>query len=226
MLAACDTRGPLSTLAPAGPGAAEIAWVWWAMCIGAAVVTAGMTALALWAVYRPTGGTLRSPRALLVGGGVLLPLAAIAAVLAIGGRSGDALRVRGEPGVLRIEVTAHQWWWEAAYPDAAGGPRHTAGVLHIPAGRPVDIGVRSADVIHSFWVPRLGGKIDAVPGRRNTVRLQADAPGTYRGQCAEFCGLGHARMAFVVEAHAPNVFDARLAALPTVRPAAAPEAAP
>ena len=87
----------------------------------------------------------------------------------------------------------------------------TKNVLHLPAGTPVDIVVTSQDVIHAFWVPRLAGKIDAVPGRVNRLRIQADQPGRYEGLCNEFCGLGHAGMRFTVIVHRPEEFSAALA---------------
>src|SRR5690606_24343682 len=98
---------------------------------------------------------------------------------------------------LRIEVTGHQWWWEVRYPDSGVV---TANQLHLPVGRPVDLTLRSADVIHSFWVPRLGGKLDMIPGRSNVLRLQADEAGVFRGQCSEFCGTQHSHMAISVQA--------------------------
>jgi cytochrome c oxidase subunit 2 len=104
---------------------------------------------------------------------------------------------------LEITVIGHDWWWEVRYPNGAV----TANEIHIPAGRRVDLQLRSADVIHSIWVPQLGPKIDLIPGRDNTVWFEADKPGTYRGQCAEFCGLEHARMAFLVIADPPDAFD-------------------
>jgi cytochrome c oxidase subunit 2 len=87
----------------------------------------------------------------------------------------------------------------------------TRNVLHLPAGTPVDIVVTSKDVIHAFWVPTLAGKVDAVPGRTNRLRIQADRPGQYEGQCNEFCGLGHAVMRFVVFVHRPEDYAAALA---------------
>ncbi|MGH8431133.1 MAG: cytochrome c oxidase subunit II, partial [Solimonas sp.] len=107
-----------------------------------------------------------------------------------------------------IEVHAEQWRWNFRYPDHGG--LATEGVLHLAAGTPVDVVVTSGDVIHSFWVPRLAGKIDAVPGRANTLRLQADTPGRYQGQCAEFCGTGHATMRFDVVVHAAADYAAAL----------------
>ena len=149
----------------------------------------------------------RVHRRWIIGGGILLPLGCITVLLAFGIPMGHSMLplppAQGE--ALEIHVTAHQWRWEVRYPEAGIALRDE---LHIPAGRPVDIHLSSADVIHSFWVPRLGGKLDAIPGRTHVLRLQADAPGVYRGQCAEFCGSGHAHMQFRVIAHTADDFRA------------------
>jgi cytochrome c oxidase subunit II len=223
LLAAC---GPASTLDPAGPGAARIAETWWAMLIGATVILVAVTALALYATLRhPDRKAPVSPRTLLIGGGLVLPLAGTFALLVYGIRAGEALLpLPTEREVFRVEVRGHQWWWEVRYPDVDGEPVYGANELHIPAGRPVDVHVLSADVIHSFWVPRLGGKLDMIPGQRNVLRLEADRPGVYRGQCAEFCGAQHARMAFVAIAHPPEALEARLRRLALARLEGEPEA--
>lgn len=144
-----------------------------------------------------------------IGGGLILPITAITLLLAFGIPIGHRMLplplAEGEP--LRIDVTARQWQWEVSYPDTGVRLRDE---LHIPAGAAVDLHLTSEDVIHSFWVPRLGGKLDMFPGRTNVLRLQADEPGLYYGQCAEFCGTGHAHMKFTVRAHAPDEFDAWL----------------
>lgn len=111
-----------------------------------------------------------------------------------------------QPVALRIQVIAHQWWWEARYPD--DDAFITANEIHIPVGVPVGIELTSDDVIHSFWIPKLGGKMDVVPGQANVTWLQADAPGVYRGQCGEFCGAQHAQMAMLTVAESPADFDA------------------
>lgn len=214
LLAGCGTSGPLSALDPAGPGAAPIAQVWWWMFWSASVLTLGMTVLGLAAALRRRPGgvsTPRAERAWLLGGGLLLPGLAIGALLLWGLRAGHALLpLPGAAPVFTVEVTARQWQWDVHYPAhplASTQPNR----IDIPAGRPVDVRVRTADVIHGFWVPRLGGKIDTIPGRTNVVRLQADAPGIYRGVCAEYCGTGHARMPMEVHAHAPEALAARMA---------------
>jgi cytochrome c oxidase subunit 2 len=107
-----------------------------------------------------------------------------------------------------INVTAYQWWWQATYEDHEPARIfHTANELHVPVGRPVLVRLRSNDVIHSFWVPNLHGKRDLIPGRELFITFRADKPGVYRGQCAEFCGHQHARMAFLVVAEEPESYE-------------------
>lgn len=113
------------------------------------------------------------------------------------------------PTTITIQIDAHTWWWEARYVDGiASSTFTTANEIHIPVGQPVRVELSSEDVIHSFWVPRLAGKMDVIPGRTNVTWIEADQPGRYRGQCAEFCGLEHAHMAFYVVADPPSVFRA------------------
>jgi cytochrome c oxidase subunit 2 len=109
---------------------------------------------------------------------------------------------------IRIQVIGHQWWWEFRYPDLGVV---TATDLHLPAGRPVSLEIVGADVIHSFWVPRLGGKRDAIPGSTTRIVLTADAPGEYYGQCAEFCGASHANMRHLAIVDTPEAFAAWVA---------------
>jgi cytochrome c oxidase subunit 2 len=123
---------------------------------------------------------------------------------------------------LRIEMTAQQWWWEARYLDAQGRAEFAvSSELHVPVGRPVIVSLKSADVIHTFWVPSLHGKKDMLPGRSTQLMLRADKAGTYRGECAEFCGLEHALMAFSVTAEPPEAYAQWRAAQQA--PASAPE---
>lgn len=213
VLGGCSTAGPLSALDPAGPGAAAAAQIWWWMFWGAMALTLAMTGLGLYAALRrrPGGAAPQAERAWLVGGGLLLPGLVITALLLWGLRTGHALLpLPGAAPVFTVNVTARQWQWDVHYPAHPHAPVQT-NRIDIPAGQPVDVRVRTADVIHGFWVPRLGGKIDTIPGRTNVVRLQADAPGVYRGVCAEYCGTGHARMPMEVHAHAPEALARRLA---------------
>jgi cytochrome c oxidase subunit 2 len=141
-------------------------------------------------------------------GGVLFPGVVLTVLFLLNLEVLGTLYPRGgEKGPLTIEVTGKQWWWEVRYLDSAPNRIvRTANELHLPVGQRVRLRLRSQDVIHSFWVPGLQGKIDMIPGRTNTFWLQADSAGAWRGQCAEFCGMQHAKMAFVVVAHSPDEF--------------------
>jgi cytochrome c oxidase subunit II len=136
--------------------------------------------------------------------------------------TGRGLAAMGGQEALTIRVTGHQWWWEVTYQDPSPSRvLTTANEIVIPAGKPVRIELQSSDVIHSLWVPGLFGKRDLITGRTTEINFQADAPGTWRGQCAEFCGFQHAHMALLVEARPPAEFEAWREA--QLRPAAPPE---
>jgi cytochrome c oxidase subunit 2 len=122
------------------------------------------------------------------------------------------------PGALRVEVIGHQWWWEFRYPDL--GVR-TASDLHLPVGRPVTLDISSTDVIHSFWIPPLGGKRDALPGGRTRIVLTPSTPGVYYGQCAEFCGTSHANMRHLAVVEPVAEFEAWVARQKAPAPAPA-----
>ena len=185
-----------------------------------AVVMFGVLLLAGLAFRRRSGNRMgeRGARRMIIAGGVALPTVAIVALLIYGLPAGQALRLGFGGDAFVVDVRVHQWWWEVSYPDAPDGATFSANEIHIPAGRPVTFRITSNDVIHSFWVPRLGGKIDAIPGRTNTLHLKADVPGEYAGVCAEFCGLQHARMGLMVTAHDADDIDAVLAALARAHP--------
>src|SRR5207237_10398887 len=131
--------------------------------------------------------------AFIVVGGVLIPLA-ILLVLAVFTVRGTNEVLRADKGPLHIEVVGKRWWWQVRYPDQGF---ETANEIHIPVGRQVEIGLDSDDVVHSYWVPRLAGKVDMIPGQHNILRVTAREPGEYRGECAELCGLEHAGMHLV-----------------------------
>jgi cytochrome c oxidase subunit II len=128
-------------------------------------------------------------------GGVIIPVIILAGLLGLTIYSHISLAAPGEPTALTIEVIGHRWCGEVRYPNEG---IVSANEIHIPVGRPVEIHLTSRDVIHSFWVPQLAGKLDMNPGETNSMWLQADEPGIYRGICAEFCGLQHANMQFMV----------------------------
>jgi cytochrome c oxidase subunit II len=203
-------KGELSMMDPQGPAARSIANIGWVMFIGAGLILLLVMTLALIAVLR-SPGTPRSSSELLfiVGGGLVFPTVTLSALLAYGVYQMGDLRAPPPEDPVRIEVVGNQWWWEVLYLDADDRVLlSTANEIHIPYGTPVSIFLRTEDVIHSFSVPTLAGKIDLVPGRRNHVRLHADRPGTFRGQCAEFCGAQHARMGFHVVAQSQAEFEA------------------
>lgn len=203
-LALCACAGPRSALDPAGPAAETIARIWWLMLGGAALVWALVLGILLYALFRGHNTrALQNPQRLIVAGGLVLPTLALISLLAYGTVNSGRITGLGEQVDTVIEVTGHQWRWEFRYRDGPDGPVVAASTdeLAIPLGRMVEFHVASADVVHSFWIPRLGGKIDAIPGRVNRLRLRADHDGRgtpIRGQCAEFCGLAHAHMHFPV----------------------------
>ncbi|AYF03208.1 cytochrome c oxidase subunit II (plasmid) [Paracoccus yeei] len=191
----------LSVLAPAGPAARGIATLWWWMFWGAAAIFAGVMALFLLLLSRPEALRRTSPRLWLLGGGVVFPLPVVtvltlAALVQGGTLLGDSL-TGATP--LRIEAEARMWEWRFRYPGT--DMPETVNRLHLPVGRDVEIRVTSLDVIHSFWIPRLGGKIDAIPGHDNRILLHADQAGEFGGVCSEYCGIGHAEMLFTAQAH-------------------------
>lgn len=164
-------------------------------------------------LLRPAWLTRIKPGHWIIGGGLLLPVPVLAVLLVSALLLGERLLPRPD-GVAPVRIAAHasQWAWSFSYPDTPGAL--PSEILHLPAGEPVDILVTAEDVIHAFWIPRLGGKIDAIPGRTNTIRLQADEAGIYRGICAEYCGEGHETMGFEVQAHAPADFPNAIGTAP------------
>ncbi|WIY53362.1 cytochrome c oxidase subunit II [Devosia sp. YIM 151766] len=205
-LALAGCSGELSALDPAGPRAANLALLWWVMFWGAVVLFVLVMVLFALAYLRTEWIGRLTPGQWIVGGGLVLPVPVLVLLTGTALVLGEQLLPRGAAPV-QLSAHASRWHWSFAYPD---GTIMSDDILHIPAGQPVDITVTAEDVIHAFWIPRLGGKIDAIPGRINRIRLEADAPGSYWGQCAEYCGEGHDIMFFRVEAHAPDDFAALL----------------
>lgn len=197
--------GIQSALNPQGPQADVLAEITWVLFVGGTVIfvaVMALAALALWRQPRWLGST-----AAIVGGGVVLPAVVLSVLLVYSLVRANALHVDEAPA-LRIEVTGYQWWWRVAYLTSAGEVDFvTANELVIPAGRSVEVKLASADVLHSFWVPSLAGKLDLIPGKDNRLRLAARAPGRFRGQCAEYCGGPHAQMAFYVIAEDEEAFE-------------------
>ncbi len=221
-VAATACSGPLSTLDPAGDAAAWVADLWWVMLAVGTVILFGIMGTALYALLRERRGGGVSEVAMLAGGGVVFPAVTLLALMfwsvVQGPEPATVDATADSPAPFRIRAQGHQFWWEFIYPDAPGGPLYGAAEAVIPAAAPVVVEIASDDVIHSFWVPRLAGKLDALPGRVNHLRLSADRPGLYAGQCAEFCGNQHLAMRFVIEAVAAEDIDARLARLAATAP--------
>ncbi|HYY75161.1 MAG TPA: cytochrome c oxidase subunit II [Gaiellaceae bacterium] len=205
--------GTPSVLDPAGDRAETIEQVWWILFAISAVVFAVVAFLVLLAVARRSGRPLRGPeardplwaRVLVLVGGVAFPAVVLVGLFALTVDTLPAVSAPAEEGELTVEVEGMQWFWDVRYPEEG---IVTANEIHIPVGTPVEVRVTTGDVIHSFWVPQLNRKIDLVPGKVNSIVLEADRPGVYRGQCAEFCGVQHANMAFFVIAEPRDEFEA------------------
>jgi cytochrome c oxidase subunit II len=210
LLAACTQALPQNTLDPAGPVAERqfelFTLVFW-IAVGVFVIVEGLLVFALIRFRHRPGreprqihGNTRLEVAWTIVPAVLLAGVAVPTVATIFDLAGE------KPGnALEITVTGHQWWWEVEYPEEQ---IVTANEIHVPTDRPVYVTLTSDDVIHSFWVPRLAGKQDLVPGHTETLQFSAPEPGTYRGTCTEYCGLSHANMRFRVIADEPSDFEA------------------
>lgn len=206
-------HGPLSALDPMGPAAAAIATLWWVMFSAAAALFSLVIGLLAWAYCKPGYGTRTSARTWLLHAGVLMPSVVLAALAGYALLLGERLAAHADADMIQVQAIATQWHWQFHYPQLDAAPATAA--LHIPVARTVEVTVISNDVIHSFWVPRLAGKIDVIPGHNNRIRLRAEQPGTYEGVCAEFCGFGHTGMRFQVIAHTADRYrDAVLKAAP------------
>jgi cytochrome c oxidase subunit 2 len=193
----------------------DITTLWWGMLAAAAIVFAGVLFFIALSVARrnregmPVLGNDESKiDGLVVAFGIVIPVVTLSALFFIADIGVVKATDAPAPGQTKftINVVAKQWFWEARYPGGAV----TANEIHIPARTPVNVVVTSPDVIHSFWVPELNKKVDAIPGHPNNLELYADEPGVYRGQCAEFCGLQHAKMALAVYADPPARYRAWL----------------
>jgi cytochrome c oxidase subunit II len=209
--------GRQSTLDPHSPQAHDIRTLWWWMLAVAGIVFLGAIAMLTiaWIRRREEGLPIVGKNEglatrLVVLFGMVIPAVVLIALFFVSDVYVIGKTEPPSPGstAMSVEVTGHQWWWEAHYPGTAAV---TANEIHIPARTRVNVIGNTDDVIHSFWVPQLNRKIDLIPGRNNRLLLYASSPGVYRGQCAEFCGLQHAHMAFEVVADPPDRFAAWLA---------------
>ena len=231
---------PLLYLHSAGAAAAPVTTLAWGLGVIALAVIVIIGVLLALAIYRQRPPEARGENGhypvrrvgsglawIYVGLAVSVPVLAACTVWTLAVLS--RVIAPPSPPSVTIQVTGHRWWWEVRYLDA--NPARvftTANEIHLPAGVPVRVMLSSGDVIHSFWVPKLAGKMDVIPGLTNVTWLEADVPGEYRGQCGEFCGAQHANMALSVVAETPDDFqrwwDRQLGAQGTV-PIATPDAA-
>jgi cytochrome c oxidase subunit 2 len=204
---------PLNYLTGYGQRAYSVLWLTWGMLAISLIVIVVVTALLLGGIFRRRPGVApqlpgeapveRPPGGvgwIYVGVGVTTVVLLATMAWTVGTLAHVSQPVPG-PAAVHLQVTGHQWWWEVRYLDGAPDQQFvTANEIHIPVGESVEVKLRGADVIHSFWVPALTGKTDAIPGQINKTWLEADRTGAYRGQCGEYCGHQHAHMAFEVVA--------------------------
>ena len=228
-LAGCDQSNS-NALSPAGPAARDIATLWWLLLVMGTVIYVAVISYMLVALFRRTRSTSadatdgadaaapvdtlaerqrarRGVRTIVIAG-IILPALVL---LVVFGATITTLRALGTPAIPPenvVKVTGNQWWWKVDYPAYLF---ETANEIHIPVGEPMQIILESNDVIHSFWVPELHGKLDLIPGRTNEFWIQADEAGVYDGVCAEFCGGPHALMRFIVVAKPAADYEAWLA---------------
>jgi cytochrome c oxidase subunit 2 len=203
--AVLERAGGHSTLVPVGPKSEFTTVAWWLLFAVAAFVCVAVIALVVGAaVFRRRARRVSDSdaRGFVLTFGVVIPALVFAATFALS-VVGIAKQAKpSHPAALTISVVGHEWWWEVRYPGGAV----TANEIHVPVGQPVDVRLSSADVIHSFWVPEVMPKMDMIPGHTNDTWFTIDKAGTYRGQCAEYCGIEHAHMAFEVVAQPQRDF--------------------
>ncbi len=233
LLAACAGHQQ-SAIDPGGPESGKIATLWWFFLALLSAIFLLVMALTAWTLTRGTTETVHAAppgkpdpntetrlRHVVTGATIVTVVILFALLIASIGTGKAVSELGDKKDHLTIEVTGNQWWWEFRYSNSDPSQTLvTANEIHIPLGRPVLIRGMSNDVIHSFWVPNLNGKRDLIPSHVTTEWIEADRPGVYRGQCAEFCGLQHAHMSFWVIAEPEDKFKAWMHA--QLQPAAAP----
>lgn len=218
--------GIQSALVPRGTEAQEIDALFWTVTGVSAAVTVLVVIVTAIALRGPDGWrrVLATDR-MVVGGGIVLPVVVLSILLVYGllVMQAGAARSRDAEGP-GVTITGKRWWWQVVYEDGDGREIVSANELRLPVGRPVAIRLETDDVIHSFWAPQLGGKLDMIPGRSNTLTLEATEAGVSRAQCAEYCGGAHALMSMYVVALEPDAYEAWLAAeaAPASEPASEP----
>jgi cytochrome c oxidase subunit II len=195
LLPGCSGRQ--SALEPAGRGAEQIAELYSWMAAGAVLVWLAMVALTVYALSESAPHKQEKAKLLIIGGGAAVPTLILTGLLVYGLLILRSLSAPAPPGTLQVAVSGEQWWWRVRY-LIDGKAIELANEVRLPVGKPVEFHVASFDVVHSFWIPSLGPKMDMIPGRTNRLVLHPTRTGTFRGVCAEYCGESHALMAFDV----------------------------
>lgn len=198
-----------SALDPAGRDAHQVLVLFYWMSCAALVIWAGVMLLSWWAI-RARAQSRRVENMLIAVGGVLFPVTALTALMAAGLSPLPRMLAPAEDRQFSIEVTGAQWWWRVKYLRPGQPPIELANEIRLPVGRRINARLIGGDVIHSFWIPSIAGKIDLIPGRVNRLSLEPTRTGVFRGACAEFCGTSHALMHFIVVVMEPAAFDAWL----------------
>ncbi len=205
---AAGCSGVQSALSPAGREADRIASLFWWMTGGAVIVWLFVIALAIYYAQRSRGEkNRRRDYWLIAGGGVAFPGITLTVLLIYGLAMIPPTVERAPEGSLQVAVTGEQWWWRVKYLRPGGEEVVLANEIRIPVGQPTQLRLDSDNVIHSFWVPSLAGKMDMIPGRITWLTMRPTATGIFRGACAEYCGTSHALMAFYVEVMEQAAFE-------------------
>lgn len=207
-LSVSGCSGIQSTLDPAGREAKSIADLFWWMTAGAVVIWLAVILLTVYAARtRSEARNQRRDRFLIIGGGAVVPTVVLTVLLVYGLAPIPVLLAPAPEGSLKIIVSGEQWWWRVRYFPPGGEPFELANEIRLPVAEPVQFQLDSPDVIHSFWIPSLAGKIDMIPGRVTYLSLHPTKMGVYRGACAEYCGTSHALMNFYVEVMSKEEFS-------------------
>jgi cytochrome c oxidase subunit II len=210
LLSECSTSPSyLHTFGYRGDLESRLGWVLLVIAMAVILIVAGLLVAALVRRRREAGDVMRTGGGVswIIVGGIAIPAVILLGVLFFAMSTLAADTAPASKPALTVQVVGHRWWWEVRYPGTSPTDLFiTANEIHIPTGQPVRLELTTADVIHSFWIPQLAGKMDLVPGQRNVTWIEADSSGTYWGHCGEYCGLQHANMMMSLTAESPDRF--------------------